>query len=153
MHVIKTYAAHRHSQLQEAAAAADPSRAAVQVESSDTMRSRKARCQAPPDNLETGDAFHSRERSWRENTAPKRIQAAQQQCEHVCTQARPISTNPASMEEACEYGLTRGTFRRTPSRGGRSRRAAVDFVVCFECGGISFFFVFFRSNAHGLLQA
>ena len=27
-------------------------------------------------------------------------------------------------------------FRRTPSRGGRGRRAAVDFVVCFGCGGI-----------------
>ena len=31
-------------------------------------------------------------------------------------------------------------FRRTPSRGGRGRRAAVDFVVCFGCGGISCFF-------------
>ena len=34
-----------------------------------------------------------------------------------CT--RPISTNPGSMEEECEYGLPRG-------RGGRGRRAAVD---------------------------
>ena len=38
------------------------------------------------------------------------------------------------------------TFRRTPSRGGRGRRAAVDFVVCIGCGGIffssfSFFFL------------
>ena len=33
-------------------------------------------------------------------------------------------------------------FRRTPSRGGRGRRAAVDFVVCFGCGGG--YFVFFR---------
>ena len=32
-------------------------------------------------------------------------------------------------------------FRRAPSRGGRGRRAAVAFVVCF--GGISFFFPFF----------
>ena len=33
-------------------------------------------------------------------------------------------------------------FRRAPSRGGRGRRAAVDFVVCFGCGGIfsPFFF-------------
>ena len=30
------------------------------------------------------------------------------------------------MEEAYKYGLTRGTFRRTPSRGGRGRRVAVD---------------------------
>ena len=44
-------------------------------------------------------------------------------------------------------------FRRTPSRGGRGRRDAVDVVVCLGCGGIScFFFRFFSSNAHGLLQ-
>ena len=56
-----------------------------------------------------------------------------------CT--RPISTNPGSME-AGEYGLTRGTyfvFRRAPSRGGRGRRAAVDYVVCFRW---AYFFVF-----------
>ena len=40
-------------------------------------------------------------------------------------------------------------FRRTPSRGGHSRRAAVDFVVCFGCGGTWCFFCF-SSNAHGL---
>ena len=34
-------------------------------------------------------------------------------------------------------------FRRTPYRGGRGRRAVVDFVVCFGCGGISFFSFFF----------
>ena len=41
-------------------------------------------------------------------------------------------------------------FRRTPSRGGRGRRAAVDFVEGFRCGGVYFlcflvfwFFVFF----------
>ena len=47
-------------------------------------------------------------------------------------------------------------FRRMPSRGGRGGRAAVDFVVCFGCGG-GIFFVFFlsifsSSNADGLLQ-
>ena len=46
-----------------AAAAKDASRAAVHVESSDVMRSRKAQCQAPPDNPETGDTYHSREKS------------------------------------------------------------------------------------------
>ena len=50
-----------------------------------------------------------------------------------------ISRNPGSME-AGEYGLTRGMFRRAPSRGGRGRRAAVDFVVC--CGWGGFFRVF-----------
>ena len=35
-------------------------------------------------------------------------------------------------------------FRRTPSRDSRGRRGAVDFLVCFECGGISCdFFSFF----------
>ena len=44
-------------------------------------------------------------------------------------------------------------LHRTLSRGGLGRRAAVDFVVCFGCGGIScFFVVFFSSNTHGLLQ-
>ena len=38
-------------------------------------------------------------------------------------------------------------FRRTPSRGSRGRRAAVDFVVFFRCGGIlwgSFLFFSFE---------
>ena len=43
-------------------------------------------------------------------------------------------------------------FRRTPSRAGRGRRAAVNFVVCFGCGGISFFSFFFCSNARGRSQ-
>ena len=34
-------------------------------------------------------------------------------------------------------------FRHKPSRGGPGRRAAVDFVVRFGCGEISFFFCFF----------
>ena len=42
-------------------------------------------------------------------------------------------------------------FRRTLSRGGRGRRAAVDFVVCLAGGGFfrAFFSIFFSSNAHG----
>ena len=68
-----------------------------------------------------------------------------------CT--RPISTNPESME-AGVYGLTRGMSRRSRSRSGRGRRAAVDIVVCFGWGGffVIAFFDFFSSNAHGLLQ-
>ena len=60
-------------------------------------------------------------------------------CFESCT--RPISTYSGSME-AAECGLTRGTFRRAPPRGGRGRRAAVDFVVCFEWGGFFPFFLF-----------
>ena len=46
--------------------------------------------------------------------------------------------------EAGEYRLRRGTCfvaSRLESRGGRGRRAAVDFVLCFGWGG--FFRVFF----------
>ena len=45
-------------------------------------------------------------------------------------------------------------FRRAPSRVGRGGRAAVDFVVCFGRGVffVDFFFDFFPSNAHDLLQ-
>ena len=47
-------------------------------------------------------------------------------------------------------------FHCTPSRGGRCRWAAVDIFrgVFFWClvGFRLFFFVFFTSNAHGLLQ-
>ena len=57
------YAAHRHSLLQDATAAEDASRAAVHHESSNTMHSRKAQCQAPSDKPETEDTYHSRERS------------------------------------------------------------------------------------------
>ena len=61
------------------------------------------------------------------------------------------------MEEECEYGLTRGKCFTAP----RLEVVAVagllwiNFVVCFGCGGIFrvfIFFVYFTSNAHGLLQ-
>ena len=45
-----------------------------------------------------------------ENIAPKRIpRHSNSASTYVCINARPISTNPGSMEEACEYGVTRGT--------------------------------------------
>ena len=55
------FAAHRRSLLQQAAAE-DSTRSAVH-ESSDAVRSRKAQCEAPPDNRETGGTYHSRGRS------------------------------------------------------------------------------------------
>ena len=65
---------------------------------------------------ETGDTYipgitvEKAEAALARNQTPKRIQAAQQQqCGYVCIQARLISTNPGSMEEACEHGLPRGT--------------------------------------------
>ena len=63
-----------------------------------------------------------------------------------CT--RPISTNPGSMQAGEYWANTWDVFRRTPSRGGHGRRAAVDFVVCFGCGGISCFFRVFFLRTH-----
>ena len=56
---FQSYAAHRTPRVsaEEVGAAEDASRAAVQIESSDTMPSRKAHCQAPPDNPEIGDTY------------------------------------------------------------------------------------------------
>ena len=75
---------------------------------------------------------------------------------YVCIQARPISTNPRSMEEEWECGLPSGTCFTT----SRLEVVAVAgllwiyFVVCFfSVWWISLYlFVFFTSNAHGLLQ-
>ena len=122
LHVIlkvMPHIAHRGSLLKEAEAAdsEDAPRAAVHVESSDTMRSRKAQCQAPLDNPEP--EIHTRCHSSRS----RERSCAGQKIEHqnvykpprsstslyVFIQARPISTIPESMEEACEYGLTHGT--------------------------------------------
>ena len=66
---------------------------------------------------------------------------------------RPISTHTRDLWKRASANAW-DVFHRTPFRGGRGRRAAVDFVVCFGYGGISFFFSFFFvcSNAHGLLQ-
>ena len=60
------------------------------------------------------------------------------------------------------YGIGRvwasawDVFHRMPSRVTRGRRAAVDFfAVVFSVGRICecfFFYFFFSSNAHGLLQ-
>ena len=133
------------------------------------MRSRKAHCQAPLDNPGTGDTYeyHSRERrscggqkivySTKTYTGGAAAAAAMRVYTYVCIQARPISTNPGSVEEECKYGLPSGTCFT-------ARRLEVVVVAellwiyfvarfFFVCGGIScLFFVFFLSNAHGLLQ-
>ena len=57
--------------------------------------------------------------------------------------------NEAGFHKPETYGSGRvwsnawNVLRRSPSRGGRGRRAAVDFAVCFEWGGF-FQFFFFR---------
>ena len=60
------------------------------------------------------------------NTRHSSSSAGMYVCMYVCIQARLISTNPGSMEEEFEYGLTWDVFHCAPSRGGRDRRAAVD---------------------------
>ena len=131
------------------------------------MRSRKAQCQAPPDNLETGDTYeyHTRERR---SCAGQEIgystktytggaaAAAVRVYTYVCIQARLISTNPGSMEEECEYGLTSETCftARRLEVVAAAGLLWIYFVVCFFSvwWDFVFFFVFFTSNAHGLLQ-
>ena len=54
--------------------------------------------------VKKAEAALARKSSTKTNTKA----AQQQQCEYVCIKARLISTNPGSMEEACEYGLPRG---------------------------------------------
>ena len=107
------------------------------------MRSRKAQCQAPPDNPETGDTYehHSRERRtcagqqkvWSTKTYTGGAAAAVRVYTYVCIQARPISSNPRSMKEECEYGLPSGTCftaRRLEVVAGAGL-LWIYFVVCF----------------------
>ena len=92
--------------------------------------------------------------------APKRTQAAQQQqqCEyiHTCVYKRGRFHKPGIYGgRVRERANQLDVFHCTPSRGGHGRRAAVDIFrgVCLVFRGIPFFFfVFFTSNAHGLLQ-
>ena len=150
------HTAHLSSLLQEAAAAEDASHAAVQVESSDTMLSRKVSMSSttrPHRNRRYIPGYHSTE-----------ISCTSEKIEHQNVHERHSSnastyTSEADFHKPGIYGSVRvwanawDVFRRTPSRDGRGRRAAVDFVAYFECGGISFlcFWRFFTSNAHGLL--
>ena len=85
---------------------------------------------------------------WPENRVSKRTggaTAAVRVYTYVCIQARPVSTNPGCMEEACECGLTRGMCFVAL----RLEVVAVAgllwiySVVCFGCGGI-FSCYFFR---------
>ena len=130
------------------------------------MRSRKAQSQAPPDNPETGDTYqhHGRERR----------SGAGQKIEHQNVHRWRSSgssasiyirmyTSEADFHELVMYGGSVrvranawDVFRRTPSRGGRGCRAAVDLFrgVFFSVWWhfVFFLFVFFSSNAHGLLH-
>ena len=81
-----------------------------------------------------GTWYHSREKlRWPENRAPKRMQAAQQQCDYI-----RMYTSEADLHKPGIYGVSVRVwanachvFRRTPSRGGRGRRAALDLFRVF----------------------
>ena len=61
---------------------------------------------------------------------------------YVCTQSRPISTNPGSMDEECEYGLTSGTWF-TVRRLEVVAVAGLLWIYCVVClVGSRFFFRF-----------
>ena len=65
--------------------------------------------------------------------------------------ASPISTNPRSMEEECEYGLPSGTCftARRLEVVAVAGLLWIYFVVCFlVSGGISFFFSFSLLRMH-----
>ena len=63
---------------------------------------------------------------------------------YACMQARPISTNPGSMEEECEYGLTSATCftARRLEMVAVAGLLWIYFVVCFF--SVWWDFVFFR---------
>ena len=68
--------------------------------------------------------------------------------------ARPISTNPGSMESG-EYGLTRGTCFIAWGLELHAVAGLLWISWCVLCGAdfsVFFFVFFFSSNAHGLLQ-
>ena len=83
----------------------------VHVESCDTMRSRKAQCQAPPDNPkpEIHTTVENAEAALAGKQRQTNASGTAQQCGYVYIQARLTSTNPGSIEETCEYGLPLGT--------------------------------------------
>ena len=68
-----------------------------------------------------------------------------------CT--RPISTNSGSMEEAGEYGLSRGTcfIARRLEVGAVAGLLWISWCILGATGFRVFFFVF-SSHTHGLLQ-
>ena len=121
------------------------------------MRSRKAQCQAPPDNPETGDTYEYQSRERRSCAGQKIVQstktytggataAAVRVYTYVRIQARPISTNLGSTEEDCEYGLTSWTCftARRLEVVAVAGLLWIYFVVCFFSVWWDFVFFFRR---------
>ena len=116
------------------------------------MRSRKAQCQSLPGNPETGDTYHSRERS----CAGEKIEHQNGYRNDTAAAVRLFMyTSEADFHKPGIYGgsvrvwaAAWDVFRRAPSRVGRGGRVAVDIVVCFGLGGFlsDFFFVFIEAR-------
>ena len=142
------HTARRPSLLQEAAAAEYASHAAIHVESSDTMRSWKGQCQAPPDNVEIRDTYHS---SREINCAGEKIEQHQTYTSGTAAAGVRMYTSEADFHKPGIYGGSVrvwanpwDVFHRTPSRGGRGRRAAVGLFRGVFWVGRDFFVFFFR---------
>ena len=154
---VMPHTAHRRSVLSAGSSSSRRHLArsnTVHVESSDTIRSRKVQCQAPPDNPETGDTYHSRESR---SCAGEKIEHQNEYKRHIAVPVRVcMYTSEVDLHKPGIYGgsvrvwaTAWDVFRRAPSRVGRGGRAAVDFVVCFGRGGFfSFFFPFLFLRTH-----
>ena len=158
---VTPHTAHRRSLL--SAARSSSSRryfarsSTVHVESSDTMRLRKAQCRAPPDSPETGNKYMYHSRESRRSCAGEKMEhqneyntrhssssAGMYVCMYVC-----MYTSEADFHKPGIYGgsvrvwaTAWDVFRRAPSRVGRGVRVAVYFVVCFWVGRIFIGFLF-----------
>ena len=107
----------------------------VHIESFDTMRSRKAQMSSTtgrPRNRRYISQWRNQKLRWRENRAPKRIQAGI----HVYTSEADFHKPGIYGGSVRAWATTWDVFRRAPSRVGRGGRAAVDFIVCFGLGGV-----------------
>ena len=130
------------------------------------MRSRNAQCQAPPDNPETGDTYVYQQRKtklrWPESSIEHQNVHRRRSSSSSASIYIRVYTSEADFHKPEIYGgrvrvwtTEWDVFHCKPSRGGRGRRAAVHifrgvfFSVWWD---FVFFFVFFTSNAHGLLQ-
>ena len=125
------------------------------------MPSRKAQCQVPPDNPETGDTYeyHSRERRSRAGKKIEHQNVHRRRSSRGASIYTRVYTSEVDFHKPGVYGGSVrvradawDVFRRAPSRGGRGRRAAVDFFrgVFFSClvAFRVFLFGFFSSNEH-----
>ena len=99
------------------------------------MRARKAQYQAPPDDPETEDIYdyHSREKRSRTGQKIEHQNAHKHRGSRGASNYIRVHTREANFHKPGMYGGSVrvwanawDVFRRTPSRGSRGRRVAVD---------------------------